>query len=274
MNEPEKVLHSPLGKETVYANQYDPSLLYPIERDINWQARGVDRSTLPFFGEDIWNSYEISWLNTNGKPIVALAQFHIPATSTHIIESKSFKLYLNSYNLSRFDSADEVSAQMAKDLSEAAGGTVKVVLTSPQDAVQIESFDGRCIDDLDITVAHYEPAPELLSSQGENVTETLISHLLKSNCPVTGQPDWASVQISYSGPKIDEEGLLGYLISYREHGDFHEQCVETIFMDILERCQPEELTVYARYVRRGGLDINPYRSTLDTLPKNPRLSRQ
>ncbi|MGB0223200.1 NADPH-dependent 7-cyano-7-deazaguanine reductase [Marinobacterium sp. xm-g-59] len=274
MNEPEKVLHSPLGKETVYANQYDPSLLYPIERDINWQARGVDRSTLPFFGEDIWNSYEISWLNAKGKPIVALAQFHIPATSTHIVESKSFKLYLNSYNLSRFDSADEVAAQMAKDLSDAAGGQVRVTLTSPQDAVQIESFDGRCIDDLDITVAHYEPAPELLSSQGENVTETLISHLLKSNCPVTGQPDWASVQISYRGPKIDEEGLLGYLISYREHGDFHEQCVETIFMDILERCQPEELTVYARYVRRGGLDINPYRSTLDTLPKNPRLSRQ
>ena len=274
MNEPEKVLHSPLGKETVYANQYDPSLLYPIERDINWQARGVDRSTLPFFGEDIWNSYEISWLNAKGKPIVALAQFHIPARSTHIVESKSFKLYLNSYNLSRFDSADEVAAQMAKDLSDAAGGQVRVTLTSPQDAVQIESFDGRCIDDLDITVAHYEPAPELLSSQGENVTETLISHLLKSNCPVTGQPDWASVQISYSGPKIDEEGLLGYLISYREHGDFHEQCVETIFMDILERCQPKELTVYARYVRRGGLDINPYRSTLDTLPKNPRLSRQ
>ena len=274
MNEPEKVLHSPLGKETVYANQYDPSLLYPIERDINWQARGVDRSTLPFFGEDIWNSYEISWLNAKGKPIVALAQFHIPATSTHIVESKSFKLYLNSYNLSRFDSADEVAAQMAKDLSDAAGGQVRVTLTSPQDAVQIESFDGRCIDDLDITVAHYEPAPELLSSQGENVTETLVSHLLKSNCPVTGQPDWASVQISYSGPKIDEEGLLGYLISYREHGDFHEQCVETIFMDILERCQPKELTVYARYVRRGGLDINPYRSTLDTLPKNPRLSRQ
>ena len=274
MNEPEKVLHSPLGKETVYANQYDPSLLYPIERDINWQARGVDRSTLPFFGEDIWNSYEISWLNAKGKPIVALAQFHIPATSTHIVESKSFKLYLNSYNLSRFDSADEVAAQMAKDLSEAAGGQVKVMLTSPQDAVQIEAFDGRCIDDLDITVTHYEPAPELLSSQGDRVTETLVSHLLKSNCPVTGQPDWASVQIRYTGPKIDEEGLLGYLISYREHGDFHEQCVETIFMDIFERCQPKELTVYARYVRRGGLDINPYRSSQDTRPTNPRLSRQ
>jgi 7-cyano-7-deazaguanine reductase len=274
MNEPEKVLHSPLGKETVYANQYDPSLLYPIERDINWKVRGVDRSTLPFFGEDIWNSYEISWLNSKGKPIVALAQFHIPATSTHIVESKSFKLYLNSYNLSRFDSADDVSNQMVNDLSEAAGGQVKVTLTSPQDAVQIEAFDGRCIDDLDITVAHYHPAPELLFSQGDEVSETLVSHLLKSNCPVTGQPDWASVQISYRGPKIDEEGLLGYLISYREHGDFHEQCVETIFMDILERCQPEELTVYARYVRRGGLDINPYRSTQDTLPTNLRLSRQ
>src|SRR6056300_920280 len=274
MNEPEKVLHSPLGKETVYANQYDPSLLYPIERDINWKVRGVDRSTLPFFGEDIWNSYEISWLNAKGKPIVALAQFHIPATSTHIVESKSFKLYLNSYNLSRFDSADEVGSQMAKDLSEAAGGEVKVVLTSPQDAVQIEGFEGRCIDDLDIRVDHYEPAPELLSSEGDEVAETLVSHLLKSNCPVTGQPDWASVQISYRGPKIDEEGLLAYLISYREHGDFHEQCVENIFMDLWNRCRPQKLSVYARYVRRGGLDINPYRSSLNDRPANTRLSRQ
>src|SRR6056300_1284852 len=170
MNEPEKVLHSPLGKETVYANQYDPSLLYPIERDINWKVRGVDRSTLPFFGEDIWNSYEISWLNSKGKPIVALAQFHIPATSTHIVESKSFKLYLNSFNLSRFDSAEDVTHQMANDLLEAAGGQVKVTLTSPQDAVQIEAFDGRCIDDLDITVAHFDPSPELLFSQCDEVS--------------------------------------------------------------------------------------------------------
>jgi 7-cyano-7-deazaguanine reductase len=274
MNEPEKVLHSPLGKETVYANQYDSSLLYPIERDINWQARGVDRRTLPFFGEDIWNSYEISWLNSRGKPVVALAEFHIPATSTHIIESKSFKLYLNSYNLTRFENANQVMARMESDLSKAAGGCVKVILTSPQDAVAVENFNGECIDDLDIEVSHYEPAPELLSAHGEVVTESLVSHLLKSNCPVTGQPDWASVQISYTGAKIDQEGLLAYIISYREHGDFHEQCVETIFMDIWQTCQPEQLSVYARYVRRGGLDINPFRSSLDVRPDNMRLSRQ
>jgi 7-cyano-7-deazaguanine reductase len=274
MNEPEKVLHSPLGKETVYANQYDSSLLYPIERDINWQARGVDRTTLPFFGEDIWNSYEISWLNAKGKPVVALAEFHIPATSTHIIESKSFKLYLNSYNLTRFNDAAQVVAQMEKDLSKAAGGDVRVLLTSPQDAVAVENFIGDCIDELDIEVSHYEPAPELLSSKGEVVSEALVSHLLKSNCPVTGQPDWASVQITYTGPKIDHEGLLGYLISYREHGDFHEQCVETIFMDIWQQCKPEQLSVYARYVRRGGLDINPFRSSKDERPANMRLSRQ
>ncbi len=274
MNEPEKVLHSPLGKETVYANQYDSSLLYPIERDINWQARGVERTTLPFFGEDIWNSYEISWLNAKGKPIVALAEFHIPATSSHIIESKSFKLYLNSYNLTRFDDAAQVVAQMEKDLSKAAGGDVRVLLTSPQDAVAVENFIGECIDELDIEVSHYEPAPELLSAKGEVVTEALVSHLLKSNCPVTGQPDWASVQITYTGAKIDQEGLLGYLISYREHGDFHEQCVETIFMDIWQQCKPEQLSVYARYVRRGGLDINPFRSSKDERPANMRLSRQ
>ncbi len=274
MNEPEKVLHSPLGKETVYANQYDSSLLYPIERDINWQARGVDRTTLPFFGEDIWNSYEISWLNAKGKPIVALAEFHIPATSSHIIESKSFKLYLNSYNLTRFDDAAQVVAQMEKDLSKAAGGDVRVLLTSPQDAVAVENFIGECIDELDIEVSHYEPAPELLSAKGEVVSEALVSHLLKSNCPVTGQPDWASVQITYTGAKIDQEGLLGYLISYREHGDFHEQCVETIFMDIWQQCKPEQLSVYARYVRRGGLDINPFRSSKDERPANMRLSRQ
>ena len=274
MNEPEKVLHSPLGKETVYANQYDSSLLYPIERDINWQARGVDRTTLPFFGEDIWNSYEISWLNAKGKPSVALAEFHIPATSSHIIESKSFKLYLNSYNLTRFDDAAQVVAQMEKDLSKAAGGDVRVLLTSPQDAVAVENFIGECIDELDIEVSHYEPAPELLSAKGEVVSEVLVSHLLKSNCPVTGQPDWASVQITYTGAKIDQEGLLGYLISYREHGDFHEQCVETIFMDIWQQCKPEQLSVYARYVRRGGLDINPFRSSKDERPANMRLSRQ
>lgn len=274
MSEHESVLHSPLGKGTVYVNSYDPSLLYPIERDINWKRQNIDRNTLPFRGVDIWNAYEVSWLNPKGKPVVALAEFRIPATSTHIVESKSFKLYLNSFNLTRFETQAEVVRLMQADLSKAAGGQVEVILTLPQEHVEIGKFEGRCIDDLDIEVEHYEPAPELLKAGGETLSESLVSHLLKSNCPVTGQPDWASVQVSYQGPKIDEKGLLAYLISYREHGDFHEQCVETIFMDIWNRCRPQKLSVYARYVRRGGLDINPFRSSLNDQPENMRLSRQ
>jgi len=274
MSEHESVLHSPLGKGTVYVNSYDPSLLYPIERDINWKRQNIDRTTLPFRGVDIWNAYEVSWLNPKGKPVVALAEFRIPATSTHIVESKSFKLYLNSFNLTRFETQAEVVQLMQADLSKAAGGQVEVILTLPQESVEIGKLEGRCIDDLDIQIEHYEPAPELLTAGGETLSESLVSHLLKSNCPVTGQPDWASIQVSYQGPKIDEKGLLAYLISYREHGDFHEQCVETIFMDIWNRCRPQKLSVYARYVRRGGLDINPFRSSLNDRPENMRLSRQ
>jgi len=274
MSEHESVLHSPLGKGTVYVNRYDPDLLYPIERDINWKRQWVERTSLPFRGVDIWNAYEVSWLNAKGKPVVALAEFRIPASSTHIIESKSFKLYLNSYNLTRFGSESEVAKQMQSDLSKAAGGEVEVSISYPQDRAEIGKLEGRCIDDLDVDIEHYEPAPQLLNIGDELVSETLVSHLLKSNCPVTGQPDWASVQIAYQGAKIDPRGLLAYLISYREHGDFHEQCVETIFMDIWNRCRPQKLSVYARYVRRGGLDINPYRSSLNDRPANTRLSRQ
>ena len=274
MSEHESVLHSPLGKGTVYVNRYDPELLYPIERDINWKRQGIERTTLPFRGVDIWNAYEVSWLNSKGKPVVALAEFRLPSSSTHIIESKSFKLYLNSFNLTRFGSEAEVVKLMQQDLSKAAGGEVEVLITYPQDNAEIGQLEGRCIDALDVDIEYYEPAPQLLNSAGESVSESLVSHLLKSNCPVTGQPDWASVQISYQGPKIDEAGLLAYLISYREHGDFHEQCVETIFMDIWNRCRPQKLSVYARYVRRGGLDINPFRSSLNERPKNLRLSRQ
>lgn len=274
MSEHESVLHSPLGKGTVYVNRYDPQILYPIERDINWKRQNIDRSSLPFRGVDIWNAYEVSWLNDKGKPVVALAEFRIPSTSTHIVESKSFKLYLNSFNLTRFADAKQVVDHLKNDLSRAAGGDVEVIITYPQDHAEIGQLSGRCIDALDVDIEHYEPTPALLTVGDDNVSESLVSHLLKSNCPVTGQPDWASVQISYQGPKINEQGLLSYLISYREHGDFHEQCVETIFMDIWNRCRPQKLSVYARYVRRGGLDINPYRSSLNDRPMNMRLSRQ
>nr|WP_067285836.1 NADPH-dependent 7-cyano-7-deazaguanine reductase QueF [Marinobacterium profundum] len=275
MSHEDQVLHqSPLGQDTAYVNTYDAGQLYPIARNLNWQKRGIDQASLPFAGEDIWNAYEVSWLNGRGKPVVRLAEFRIPASSSHIIESKSFKLYLNSFNLSRFDSEAVVSALMTQDLSAVAGGEVQVRLIAPDASAPIGSFEGSCLDELDVEIEHYQPAPELLGA-GENVvTESLYSHLLKSNCPVTGQPDWASIQVSYTGPQIDREGLLRYLVSYREHGDFHEQCVENIFMDIWQQCRPESLSVYARYVRRGGLDINPYRSSQPGEAPNLRLDRQ
>ncbi len=275
MSHEDQVLHqSPLGQGTAYVNTYDAGQLYPIARNLNWEKRGIERSRLPFTGEDIWNAYEVSWLNGRGKPVVRLAEFRIPASSSHIIESKSFKLYLNSFNLSRFENEAEVAALMVQDLSAAAGAAVGVRLIEPDASAPIGAFGGSCIDDLDVDVEHYQPAPELLSAGREVVTESLYSHLLKSNCPVTGQPDWASIQVRYTGAQIDREGLLRYLISYREHGDFHEQCVENIFMDIWQQCRPESLCVYARYVRRGGLDINPYRSSQAEPAPNLRLGRQ
>lgn len=266
--------HSPLGSDTAYINQYDAALLYPIPRDLNWQARDIVRSDLPFYGYDVWNGYEVSWLTLKGKPEVRVARFVVPADSPCLIESKSFKLYLNSFNLTRFSAESEVLARMQQDLSAVAGAQVDVSFCKVDELPPIERLQGVCLDDLDISAEHYSPAPELLRAEGEPVAESLYSHLLKSNCPVTGQPDWASVQISYRGAGIDRQGLLEYLISFREHGDFHEQCVETIFMDIWQRCQPEQLSVYARYLRRGGLDINPLRASQPTVLSNPRLGRQ
>lgn len=274
MSEQKILDQSPLGSDTVYVNQYAPELLFPIQRDLNWQKRGVERSELPFFGEDIWNGYEISWLNSKGKPVVRIATFYIPANSLNIIESKSFKLYLNSFNLSRFDNENVVIQLMQEDLSMAAGGEVRVEIFHPDSMPELSLFEGVCLDEIDISIEHYQPEPALLTTGKVDVDQILYSHLLKSNCPVTGQPDWASIQISYTGKEIDQEGLLKYLISYREHGDFHEQCVENIFMDIWQRCHPEILTVYARYVRRGGLDINPIRSSQAIAAANLRLSRQ
>ena len=274
MKQDELLNSSPLGQDTQYVNSYDASLLFPIQRDLKWKERHIERAELPFKGVDIWNAYEVSWLNTKGKPNVRLAEFRIPANSKNIVESKSFKLYLNSFNLSRFETEAEVVARMEEDLSKAAEGRVQVILYHPDKAPAFGQFTGFCLDNQDVEIDSYSPNAELLSSDHEVVEEVLYSHLLKSNCPVTGQPDWATIGISYKGLEIDREGLLKYLISYREHGDFHEQCVENIFMDIWKQCQPESLSVYARYVRRGGLDINPFRSTdLDDID-NLRLSRQ
>jgi 7-cyano-7-deazaguanine reductase len=255
---------SPLGKRVAYETQYNPTLLYPIPRAEKRAELGIT-NVLPFVGADIWNAYELSWLNPRGKPLVALAEFSFPADSPCIIESKSLKLYLNSYNQTKLGSLEEVEGLIAADLGKATGATAAVKLTSMGQAStrRVEIPKGICLDDIDIDVDAYTPAPELLQSAAGTVVvdETLYSHLLKSNCLVTAQPDWGMLAIRYSGPAVDHEALLRYIISFREHNEFHEQCVERIFCDIQRRCSPKRLAVWARYTRRGGLDINPIRAT-------------
>ncbi len=269
---------SSLGKPVLYSGSYDPALLFPISRALQRESLGIG-DPLPFIGVDIWNAFELSWLDARGKPRVALAEFRVPATSPNIIESKSFKLYLNSYMQTRVPDTDTLRQRLVGDLSAAAGAPVSVVLgmpTSKQSAV-IENLEGEVIDDLPIEISHYgPPQPGFLHSNPDAVVEeSLVSHLFKSNCPVTGQPDWASVQLHYQGPRLGRDGLLRYLVSYREHDDFHEHCVERIFVDVLAKCAPSRLSVYARYTRRGGLDINPFRATPGWLmPGNTRTSRQ
>ncbi|WP_270174118.1 MULTISPECIES: NADPH-dependent 7-cyano-7-deazaguanine reductase QueF [unclassified Diaphorobacter] len=281
MNTPE---HSQLGKASAYADQYDASLLFPIPRADKRAEIGIDGNA-PFFGADLWTAFELSWLNLRGKPQVALAHITVPCETPHIVESKSFKLYLNSFNNTRFASEAEVRARIRADVSEAVWrgaehpGTVGVTLLLPEafDREPIHELDGLLLDRLDVECTRYQPAPELLAAHHDEapVTETLVSHLLKSNCLVTGQPDWGSVQITYSGAQIDQAGLLQYLVSFRNHNEFHEQCVERIFMDIWTRCRPIKLAVYARYTRRGGLDINPLRTSHpQQLPRNVRTARQ
>lgn len=265
---------SPLGKTSAYRTDYAPELLFPIARQGKRDELGLT-GTLPFFGVDIWNAYEISWLNQRGKPQVAIARITVPADSPNIIESKSFKLYLNSFNQTRLDSVVALKTLLQQDLSNGFGAAVHISITQPEEfgMVEMGELDGLLLDRLDIEVDNYSPTPDLLKAalDEEPVEEKLISHLLKSNCLVTGQPDWASVQIHYAGPQIDQESLLKYLIGFREHNEFHEQCVERIFTDILRQCQPQQLAVYARYTRRGGLDINPWRSNFSTAQKPPNL---
>ncbi|ODS62573.1 MAG: NADPH-dependent 7-cyano-7-deazaguanine reductase QueF [Arenimonas sp. SCN 70-307] len=267
-----------LGKPVQYGAEYDPTLLFPIPRAQARAALGLGED-LPFVGVDFWNAYELSWLDGRGKPRVALAELRVPAASPNLVESKSLKLYLGSYAMARFTDTDALRAQLVADLSAAAGAPVSVVLTpaGSSNVALIENLEGDVIDDLPIEISHYgPPRPEFLSSDpGLKADEVLVSHLLKSNCPVTGQPDWASVQVRYAGPRIARDGLLRYLVSFRQHSDFHESCVERIFMDILGQCAPTRLAVYARYTRRGGLDINPFRATPGLpLPGNPRTNRQ
>nr|WP_314584692.1 NADPH-dependent 7-cyano-7-deazaguanine reductase QueF [uncultured Pseudomonas sp.] len=270
--------HSPLGKSSEYISTYTPSLLFPIPRTAKWAELGLTAETLPYRGVDFWNCYELSWLLPSGKPVVAIGEFCIPADSPNIIESKSFKLYLNSLNQTPFTSQAEVVSTLEKDLSAAAGKPVGVRIRSLKDieAEGIVPVPGACVDDLDVTVNSYDrPQPELLRcDESRVVEEALHSHLLKSNCPVTSQPDWGSVAVEYRGAALDHASFLAYIVSFRQHSDFHEQCVERIFMDLQRLLKPEKLTVYARYVRRGGLDINPYRSTEKLTLENGRLARQ
>lgn len=270
---------SPLGKNSAYVSVYTPSLLFPIAREPKWQDLGLDPLALPFHGADIWNCYELSWLTLSGKPEVAAAEFVFPVKTKRIVESKSFKLYLNSFNQTVFRDRAEVLHTLQSDLSVAAQGPVMVRLFSMNQLhhAGIGQLPGECIDDLPVQVSQYQYDPALLelAQAGGLARETLHSHLLKSNCPVTGQPDWGSVMLNYSGKRLDHPALVRYLVSFRQHADFHEQCVERIFTDVLALLGAgAELTVYARYVRRGGLDINPYRSTNASFPDNLRVARQ
>ncbi len=260
---------SPLGKTTSYRTEYSPELLFPILRSENRQELGIKK--IPFHGVDIWNAYELSWLNEKGKPQIAIGEFWIPATSPYLIESKSLKLYFNSFNQTRFSSLQEVCETIAKDLSVASQSQVTVNL-NPH--IQHGEPKGICIDGLDIETDCYDVEPSLLKAGEEIVTETLYSELLKSNCLVTGQPDWATLSINYTGHQLDHEALLKYIVSYRNHQGFHEHCVESIFVHLLKVCKPKSLTVYARYTRRGGLDINPFRSTEEIQPQNLQYVRQ
>jgi 7-cyano-7-deazaguanine reductase len=271
----------PLGQATQYPEQYDPGLLYPIPRSENRLKLGLQEGqALPFVGIDIWNAFELSWLKHKGKPQIALAEFQIPADSPKMIESKSFKLYLNSLNNARFENENEVRERLVADLSAVAGSKITARIQA-NDAIAkkgMQEMGGVLLDRLDIEIDPHIPAdPNLLGVNEEfgPIEQCLVSHLLKSNCPVTGQPDWASVQIRYQGRPILEEGLLRYLIGFRQLGEFHEHCVETIFSDIKRQCKPDKLSVYARYTRRGGLDINPFRTDHNApWPENTRHSRQ
>ncbi|HTJ98700.1 MAG TPA: NADPH-dependent 7-cyano-7-deazaguanine reductase QueF [Bordetella sp.] len=258
--------HAPLGHDVAYPDCYDAGLLFPIDRAENRAEIGIT-TPLPFHGNDVWNAYELSWLNPRGKPQIAVGRFTVPADTPRIIESKSFKLYLNSLNQTRLPDAAAYVDRVERDASAAAGGRVRLELIRPGSFSQerIADLPGDTLDDLDIDVNAYTPAPELLRCEpGAGVVEeALVSDLLKSNCPVTGQPDWGSVRIHYHGPKLDRAALLAYIVSFRQHAEFHEHCVERIFTDLMKACRPLRLSVYARYTRRGGLDINPWRATQD-----------
>ena len=282
-NSPQKITISApddlsLGKQVDYEFEYNPDLLQGVPRSLSRDTLNLSGSGLPFDGIDTWTGYELSWLNLKGKPNVAILECHVPITSKNLIESKSFKLYLNSFNQTKFASAEDVRQVLQADLSACAGEPVEVKLILPEQfsSLQFQEFNGTLLDSLDVEIDQYSPNTQYLTvaKNETGVEETLVSHLLKSNCLITSQPDWASIQIRYEGKAIEHEGLLKYLISFRQHNEFHEQCVERIYNDIMQHCQPDKLTVCARYTRRGGLDINPFRSNYEAPYANHRQARQ
>ena len=267
-----------LGQNTEYKSQYDASLLQPVPRRLNREGLGIVEQQPFNQGADVWTCYELSWLNSNGLPQVAIADVEIDFKSENLIESKSFKLYLNSFNQTKFASIEEVEQTLTRDLRKCASGQVSVKIHKLADYTNqpIVNFSGECIDEQEIQIESYIFSNQHLENVAEDeiVEETLVSHLLKSNCLITSQPDWGSVQIHYVGKRLNREKLLRYLVSFREHNEFHEQCVERIFTDLMQFSKPEKLTVYARYTRRGGLDINPFRSNFESVPVNLRMARQ
>ena len=282
-NSPQKITISApddlsLGKQVDYEFEYNPDLLQGVPRSLSRDTLNLAGSGLPFDGIDTWTGYELSWLNLKGKPNVAILECHVPITSKNLIESKSFKLYLNSFNQTKFASAEDVQQVLQADLSACAGEPVEVKLILPEQfsSLQFQEFNGTLLDSLDVEIDQYSPNTQYLTvaKNETGIQETLVSHLLKSNCLITSQPDWASIQVRYEGKAIEHEGLLKYLISFRQHNEFHEQCVERIYNDIMQHCQPDKLTVCARYTRRGGLDINPFRSNYEAPYANHRQARQ
>lgn len=267
----------PLGKESTYPASYDPTLLYPIARELGRQGIGLSEAKLPFIGFDLWRCYELSWLKPSGMPCTAILKVSVPADSPSIVESKSLKLYLNSLNHERFSNTDEVKVRIEQDLQQTVGSLVEVDIAEPA-AFNTETIDEPdaptvCLDDQALEIEQYEPNADLLALEPSRqiVSESVFSRLLKSNCPVTGQPDWGSIHIEYQGAAIDHAALLRYIVSFRQHQGFHEQCVEQMFFDIMQRCSPQTLSIYARYTRRGGIDINPWRATPGVTP--PKLLR-
>jgi 7-cyano-7-deazaguanine reductase len=267
---------APLGHATPYPDAYDASLLFAVARAPQRREIGLAEA-LPFTGVDVWTAYELTWLDPRGKPQVAIATLVVPASTPALVESKSVKLYLGAFAQTRFDGIPEVQATIARDLSHATGGTVQVTLDTAAGGLSERGSDleGQSLDDLQVTIQRYHPAPEQLAAAGPVVEETLKTDLFRSLCPITGQPDFASVQLAYRGPAIDRAALLRYLVSYRCHPGFHEHCVERIFVDVMARCRCETLSVYARFTRRGGVDINPLRTNAGLgAPPNLRTARQ